>query len=431
NAFMNGAKVAYKAVMKPVEGTILTVIRESSEEALMYLNNNPNITIDEYMDYLIERAKFSLKTTPDLLPILKEVGVVDSGGCGLLYILSGFNSALKGNVIALEKKTNTSSESNLAQVDNDEFGYCTEFIVKLSDFGMDHFKEDDMKKSLSRMGDSIVVVQDDDIFKVHVHTLKPGDALNMAQKYGEFIKLKIENMQLQHENIVSNETKDEVIEEQEYAIIAVASGDGIKDTFNSFNANYIISGGQTMNPSTIDFVEMIETTNAKKVIILPNNSNIILAANQAASQYEDGHVIVLPTKTIPQGLSACIVFEPGMDLDANLANMQEAIDNTHTGQVTYAIKDTSYNGLLIKENDYIGIKDKDIVTNGPDKMETICRLLDLLVSKDSEIVTIIKGEDGTDEEVEKIIAYIDEEFNIEVDMIDGGQPVYSFIFGVE
>ncbi|SJZ98399.1 DAK2 domain-containing protein [Anaerorhabdus furcosa] len=434
-AFMNGSRVAYKAVMRPVEGTILTVIRESSEMAQIYANENPESTPLEYLTVLCNEAKKSLDSTPELLPVLKEVGVVDSGGAGLLLVLEGFKAALEGNPIAASEETGTVQNTAAMEMENEGFGYCTEFIVRLNNESLKTFKEEKLRKSLAQLGESIVVVQDEEIVKVHVHTLTPGDALNLAQRYGEFVKLKIENMQEQHNTItqgaespakapVSNEKK-------KYAIIAVAAGDGLKALFEEYRVDKVISGGQTMNPSTEDFVAAIRELNAEHIFILPNNSNIILAAQQAKDVLENENIHVLATKSIPQGLSACIMFNPETEIEDNLAEMEAAIAHVKTGQVTYAIKDTTFEGLAISEGDYMGIFEKDIVIATKDKLESTFRLLDKMIDGDSEIITLLVGEDVSDDEVSQVEDYIASTFDVEVDTQKGNQPVYSFIIGVE
>lgn len=429
-AFVKGSEIAYKAVMRPVEGTILTVIRESSNKALKRIEGNDSITIEEYFDILLEEANISLEHTPELLPVLKEVGVVDSGGAGLVAIIEGFVAALKGNPIKLMEGGATSASAAL-DVDNDEFGYCTEFIIRLSEGGRAIFNEDKMKKNLARMGDSVVVVQDEELVKVHVHTLTPGDALNLAQRFGEFVKLKIENMQEQHNTILQEKLEPVAVEKKPYAIISVAAGDGLKKLFEEYRVDVVISGGQTMNPSTEDFVEAIKKCNAEHLFILPNNSNIILAAQQAKLVCEDLAITVLETKSIPQGLSACIMFNPEVSVAENIEEMNRAIKRVVTGQVTYAIKDTTFDGLEINAQDYMGIAEKDIVIATPSKIEAACRLLDKLVFDEAEIITMIIGEDASEEEVTQIETYITDTFNLELDIQKGNQPVYSFIFGVE
>lgn len=432
-AFVNGSKVAYKAVMRPVEGTILTVIRESSEFTLAYASGKEEITPLEVIEYLVKEANESLNRTPELLPVLKEVGVVDSGGAGLLKVLEGMEMALKGQM--LERTEAVAVEGAVSAVESEEFGYCTEFIIQLSEKGMKTFKEETLKDSLSRIGNSLVVVQDDDIVKVHVHTLTPGDALNMGQRYGEFLKLKIENMSVQHENLVVNSKEEFKNEpEKEYAIIAVAAGDGLTEVFKELRADVVISGGQTMNPSTEDFVAAIEKCNARHVFVLPNNSNIILAAQQAESicDAEQVEVIVLPTKSIPQGYAALVNFNPEVDAETNKETMMEAIGHVQTGQVTFAIKDTTFEGLEIKANEFMGIKEKAIIVSTPDKLEATKHLLSQMLDEDSELVTIFTGEDVTEEESEAIEEFVTENYpDAEVEMIVGGQPVYSFVISVE
>ncbi len=431
HAFVQGSRVAYKAVMRPVEGTILTVIREAADYTFAYASGIEGITCSQVIDKMVEEAHASLQRTPDLLPVLKEVGVVDSGGAGLLTILEGFQSAIHGKVIEKSEQVAIQSAAG-AEVESEEFGYCTEFIIRLSDQSLKTFKEESLKNALARIGNSIVCVQDDDIVKVHVHTLKPGDALNLGQRHGEFVKLKIENMQEQHENIILNaEVKKEEKPKSKYAIITVAAGNGLKDMFTELRADYVISGGQTMNPSTEDFVDAIRKVNAEHIFILPNNSNIILAAQQAAAVCEDEKIHVIPTKTIPQGLSACIMFNPEVDFEMNVAEMSDAISLVKTGQVTYAIKDTTFEGLVITAGDYMGIKEKDIVVSTPDKLAATKALLDDMVDDESEIITLIYGEDVTEEEVRQMEVYIDETFDVEVEVNKGDQPVYSFIIGVE
>lgn len=432
-AFVNGSRVAYKAVMRPVEGTILTVIRESADYTLAFASGKEAVTPLEVIEYLVKEAEESLNRTPDLLPVLKEVGVVDSGGAGLLTVLKGFEMALKGQM--LERTEAIAVDGAATVVESEEFGYCTEFIIQLSENGFKTFKEEALKDALSRIGNSLVVVQDDDIVKVHVHTLTPGEALNLGQRYGEFLKLKIENMSVQHENLVVN-SKEEFKNnpEKEYAIIAVAAGDGLSETFKDLRTDIVISGGQTMNPSTEDFVAAINECNARHVFVLPNNSNIVLAAQQAESicDAEQVEVIVLPTKSIPQGYAALINFNPDVDVETNKENMMAAVEHVQTGQVTFAIKDTTYEGLEIKANEFMGIKEKAIIVSCEDKLEATRYLISQMINEDSELVTIFTGEDVNEDETSNIEEYIEENYpDVEVEIIEGGQPVYSFIVSVE
>ncbi len=436
HALQNGAKVAYKAVMRPVEGTILTVIRESSDATIKYVQEG--MEIEDVFSYFVKEAEESLERTPDLLPVLKEVGVVDSGGAGLLLVLTGFMAALAGEEIErVDIKGDASSKESLVGVEsNDEeaYGYCTEFIFRLDEGKRKVFKEESLRNELERLpGNSIVVVQDDDIVKVHVHTLKPGNALNVAQRYGEFIKLKIENMQEQHNSILeANSAPSTPKEQKDVSIISVAAGEGVRDMFLELHCDYVVSGGQTMNPSAEDIVAAIREVNAKHVIILPNNSNIVMTAQQAAIILEDEiDVIVIPSKTIPQGLSACIMFNPEVSIEENVEEMKEAISNVKTGQVTFAIKDTNIDGVEIKANQYMALCEKDIKACVPDKLEALKETLNGLVDEDSEIITLIYGEDVNEDEVSKIEEYVEENFDAELECVDGKQPVYSFIVGVE
>ncbi|MCD7810085.1 MAG: DAK2 domain-containing protein [Erysipelotrichaceae bacterium] len=443
-AFENGAKVAYKAVMRPVEGTILTVIRESSKATMKYAQEG--MEIEDVFSYFVKQAEISLDNTPELLPVLKEVGVVDSGGAGLLLILTGFMAALAGEHIHRVDIQEESKKEALVEVENeseDAYGYCTEFIFRIDPHKLKAFKEENLRNELERLpGNSIVVVQDEDIVKVHVHTLKPGNALNVAQRYGEFIKLKIENMQEQHNHIIEmNDTpaanakatltspKDE---EKEVAVISVAAGEGIKNMFMELYCDYVVSGGQTMNPSTEDIVAAIREVRAKHVIVLPNNSNIVMTAQQTVDILDgEVDVRVVPSKSIPQGLSACIMYNPEVSLEDNLKEMNEAIKNVKTGQVTFAIKDTVIDGLDIKANQYMALCDKEIKACVPNKVDALKATLDGLVDEDSEIITLIYGDDVSEAEVKEAEDYIADHFEAEVEVTNGMQPVYSFIIGVE
>lgn len=432
-ALVNGSRVAYRAVMRPVEGTILTVVREAADYTYAYTVTEEITDCIKVMEKMVLEANESLLRTPELLPVLAEVGVVDSGGKGLCIILEGFLSAMKGEVIA---PSNDASSYDSAQTKieggEEEFGFCTEFILHLTPTGIKHFSEEDFKNELATIGNSIVCVQDDDLVKVHVHTLEPQTAIKMGKRRGRFMKLKIENMQEQHDNILEKQEEEEVVaEHKKYAIITVAPGKGIDAMFKELRADIVVGGGQTMNPSTEDFVSAIGKVNADHIIILPNNSNIVLAANQACQVCEDKDIHVLPTKTIPQGLSACIMFNPEVDIEDNLAEMQEAIDHVKSGEVTYAIKDTTYEGLEIKKDEYMGIFGKAIVVSDPDMMASTKALLDKMLDEDSELVTLIYGDTATLEQAEEIAEYIEDTSDAEVEIHEGNQPVYSFIIGVE
>ena len=433
-ALESGVKTAYKAVMKPIEGTILTVARESAEAAGAKYETVETI-VDLY-DLVVNEMQISLNRTPELLPVLKEVGVVDSGGQGLLYIFEGFLKALKGETIVLEAQTEATGESAQTALSSDEveFGYCTEFIIRL-DEERTPFKEDVFRGRLEKLGNSIVVVQDEDIVKVHVHTLTPGDALNLAQKHGEFVKLKIENMTEQHNEIIGQnapQSEPAKREQAEYGIISVVAGEGIKHLFEEQGCHYVIEGGQTMNPSTEDFLKAIDELNAKNIIILPNNSNIIMAANQAAQVTEDVNVVVVPSKTIPQGYTALMMFNEHASVEDNIEEMNQAITEVKSGQVTYAVRDTQMNGVDIKENDFIGILDKDIIVYVPERFESACALVDKMIDEDSEIVTILYGEGVDEDEADELAEYIENKYDdVEVTIFDGQQPVYSYIISVE
>jgi len=445
DALISAKDVAYKAVMKPVEGTILTVIRESSVALKNHVDGlEKAVTIKECMEYLIDEAVNSLNRTPELLPVLKEVGVVDSGGAGLIKVLEGFLSALNDRVIEREKATvqqnevSTPSISAQSKIENEEFGYCTEFIMQLSPEkeGKKNFVPSRFKSVLENHGNSIVVVQDDDIVKVHIHTMKPGNIFNYAQQFGEFVTLKVENMQLQHSNLAEKETettKTKPIsqEKKKYGIISVSVGEGLNQMFKELRVDEIVSGGQTMNPSTEDFVEAINRINAENVFILPNNSNIVMAANQASEVVEGVNCKVIPTKTIPQGMVACMMFNPYGDVEENYEQMCEAMQGVKTGQVTFAIKDTNINGIEIKENHFMGLNGKNIVTCKEDKVDATITLLETMIDEDSEIVTLIAGEDAKEHETKQIVDYLNDKYTVEIEVKQGMQPVYSYIIGVE
>ncbi|MDY4848916.1 MAG: DAK2 domain-containing protein [Bacilli bacterium] len=443
-AWEKGVEVAYKAVVKPVEGTILTVIRESSH----YLHENVknSMTIEKAMDLLIAEAKESLKRTPELLPILKEVGVIDSGGAGLLKIFEGMKAALEDNFIERNQATATDKESPLiaagASMEDEEFGYCTEFIMSLGpDSVKKPFNEKRFTNILASRGNSLVVVRDEDIVKVHVHTMTPGQVLNYAQQFGEFLKLKIENMTEQHHALETGATveahEDLVKEEkpkQKYALVAVSSGDGLDQFFNDIGITNIVKGGQTMNPSANDFVEAIKAAHAENVYIFPNNSNIVMAASQASEMIEDEdiRVFVIPSKTIPQGITSAIMFNPETNPEDNFNEMKAALKTVKSGEITFAIRDTEINGLSLKKDDFIGILEKDIVVTNKDKIQTLYDLLDKMIDEDSSLITLIIGKDVKEEEVDTIRDTLEEKYSdLDLDIRSGLQPVYSFLIGVE
>lgn len=436
HALVNGSRVAYRAVMRPVEGTILTVVREAADYTYAYTVTEEIKDCTEVIQKMVEEANESLKRTPELLPVLAEVGVVDSGGKGLCVIFEGFLSALKGTVVqkadqeAVEDHAQTKVEGG-----EDEYGFCTEFVIQLNEIGMKNFSEEGFRDELASIGNSLVCVQDEDLVKVHVHTLKPYVALKMGRRQGRFVKIKVENMQQQHDHIVELEDAkaavEEPVEHKKYAIITVAPGKGIDEMFKEYRADIVIGGGQTMNPSTEDFVSAIEKLNADHIFILPNNSNIILAANQAKDVCEDADIHVLETKTVPQGLSACVMFNPDADLESNLNEMNEAIAHVKSGEVTYAIKDTTYEGQEIKKGEYMGISGKKIAASVPDCMEASKTLVSSMLDEDSELVTLIYGVDATEEQAQELADYIEENSDAEVEIHNGQQPVYPFIIGVE
>lgn len=442
DAFLNGSQVAYKAVMRPVEGTILTVIRESSTALSEKVNES--MSIEKAMDCILKEAKASLKRTPELLPVLKEVGVVDSGGAGLVTILEGMKSAIDGVIIEKINATSVDEKPVIiggapSQIDGeDEFGYCTEFIMRLGpDATKKPFNERRFKSVLESRGNSIVVVFDEDIVKVHIHTLAPGDILSYAQNFGEFLTIKVENMTEQHTKLkegaakADNEAnKPELID---FGMVAISAGKGIDELFKDLGVNEIVSGGQTMNPSTEDIVKAVKSVNAKDVYIFPNNSNIIMAAMQAKDVLvDDYNVHVISSKTIPQGISAVSVFNPDASAIENEEAMNDAIHNVQSGSVTYAIKDTVIDGVKIVKDHFMGIKDKVIVTCLKDKMAALYALVESMVNEDSYLITLLVGEDVTAKEEKQVSEKLSELYpEIDIDIRRGEQPVYSFLVGVE
>ena len=451
DAWQKGVEVAYKAVIRPVEGTILTVVRESSQ----YLHDNvkPSFTIDKAMELLIKEAHESLKRTPELLPILKEVGVIDSGGAGLIYIFEGMREAINDSFIERSQATATEADNPIvaagASMEDEEFGYCTEFIMSLGpDSVKKPFNEKRFTNILASHGNSLVVVRDEDIVKVHVHTLTPGNILNYAQQFGEFLKLKIENMTEQHhalatgalkedevhEDLVPEPEEEEPKERTDYAMIAVSSGDGIDEFFREAGVSEIVKGGQTMNPSSQDFLAAIKHANARNIFIFPNNSNIVMAASQACDMVEDEdtNVYVIPSKTIPQGISACIMFNSEATPEENFEEMKAALSNVKSGEVTFAIRDSEINGVKVKKDDFIGIMEKEIVSDDKDKITVLKALLDRMINDESSLITILVGEDVSEEEIEQVRSYVEEKYSdLDLDLRLGLQPVYSFLVGVE
>ncbi len=397
-SFVNGAKIAYKAVMRPVEGTILTVAREMADYGRFYVEANPKCSIEEYFDYILKMAKESLQSTPELLPVLKEVGVVDSGGAGFVAIIEGMNLYLQNKPVKLL----SNQEANQG-VDE---GYCVEVLVSLNDLYKREFSKERLTRSLGRTCNDISVVKKNNEVIIHVHTSSPGDIINTAHRFGDLEKVKVEKYKSEHNSVFDYSEDDKTKEHKKYAFISVCNGNGIKELFESLNVDHIIHGGQTMNPATEDFVNILNTINADNVFILPNNSNIFLAANQAKDIVDDKNVYVLETKSIPQGISACINFNFELDVDDNIANMNMGIESIKTGSVTQAIKDTSYNSLKIKKDDYMGISEKEVIVSTDDLLKATYGLLDHLIDEDCGYVTIIYGSQTDEETAEKVLNYI-------------------------
>lgn len=450
-ALQGGVETAYKAVMKPQEGTILTVARKSAEAAKKVAKDGGDIVA--VMKDTYEAAEAALKTTPDLLPVLKEVGVVDSGGQGLTFVYQGFYDALSGNVrddevhkpspvemdemVSAEHHKSAQGKLNTEDI---KYGYCTEIMVRLGAGRLveKKFDYDEFRDYLAEIGDSLLVIADDEVVKVHVHTEHPGMVLSYGQKFGSLIKVKVDNMRLQHETILEKdeeEEREEEISENEisgdYGIIAIASGEGVAEIFKNLGATYVLSGGQTMNPSTKDIVDAIAKTKKDKVIILPNNKNIFLAADQAA-EVCDVDAVVVPSKTIAQGMAAMLGFSKDADLEENKEAMTDELDTVISGQVTIAVRDTTIEGREIKKDDYMGIVDGNIVVTNPDRKEAAIEMVKAMLDEDSEVVTIIYGEDGNKEEAEAIetaVSELDEDLEIEIH--EGNQPVYPYLISVE
>lgn len=485
-AFMSGKETAYKAVMRPVEGTILTVIREAS--AALFEKAEKDMPMDVALDILYEEAIKSLNHTPDLLPVLKEVGVVDSGGAGLCKVLEGFSKALHNEIVEKEMATVTEKSpaystgkitpdveghgSVQAKFNHEEFGYCTQFLLKLADQnnlqGKKIFNEKRFKSVLEAHGNSIVFIHSDDLVKVHIHTMKPGNIFTYAQQFGEFKTMKCDNMSEQHEELMDdfeNEQKKNGIEDsgekfdvalkadttlsssdqakqlgitssekKKFALIAVAVGKGIENMFKQSNVDYIISGGQTMNPSTADFVNAIKQVNAENIFLFPNNGNILMAATQAAElMKEECNIAVIPTKTIPQGLTACMVFNPDATLEENEEFMKENLQGVKSGEITYAVKDTTIDGVTVEKDKFMGITNKKIVCCHKHKLNTLLDMLEHMIDEDASIITIICGEDITPEEKTEVEEKVNEKYgdDFEIDVAQGDQPVYSFFVAVE
>ncbi|WEV70330.1 DAK2 domain-containing protein [Lactobacillus sp. ESL0785] len=441
NAFSNGVATAYKAVMKPVEGTILTVARVAAQEGANKANETDDV--EEVMKAIVEGAKKSLKTTPDLLPVLKQVGVVDSGGQGLLFIYEGFLEGILGENFAdryqpdkgeMDEMINAMHHQSVqTQLSTQDIknGYCTEIMVDLTADIPDkkQFNLEEFRKHLSEIGDSLLAVSDDEVVKVHIHTEHPGSVFQYGSQFGQLGKIKIDNMRIQHETIVND--SEEKQESVDFAVIAVASGNGIRKLFESEGVNRIISGGQTMNPSTQDIIDAIKKSGAQKAIVLPNNGNIVMAAKQAA-EVSDIPVGIVPTKTISQGLTAMLSFDPEMSVEDNVTSMTEDLDTVVSGEVTQANRDTTINEVEVHANDYLGIIDGDIQIDDPDLIQATVAMIEKMLDEDSEIITVMFGRDSTKKQADQVVAKLKEMHDdLEFEVHDGGQPVYNFLISVE
>ena len=438
-AFQAGVNTAYKAVMKPVEGTILTVAREAGEAAVKSAETTDDIIT--VMEAVIESGQVALDNTPNQLPVLKEVGVVDSGGQGLMFVYEGFLATLKGEKIAPNREKVDTDEfinddhdfGGIIDTEDIVYGYCTEIMVRF-DKDKKPFDEEQFRQDMSEFGDSLLVISDDEIVKVHVHSETPGEVLTYGSQYGELIKMKIENMREQHREVLrksaDKKIKQEKQEEIDTAVITISMGDGITKLFKSLGATHVISGGQTMNPSTEDIVKVVKESGCKKAIILPNNKNIIMAAEQV-EQLVDIPVAVVTSKTVSQGLSAMLNFNLEQSIEENKAQMEDAMQFVKSGSVTYAVRDTNIDGITIKKGEFMGINEGKIKVSDSDHVAVSQKLIDDMLDEDSEILTIIKGEDATDEEVSKLESYVEEHYeDVEIEVHQGDQPIYSFLFSV-
>lgn len=453
-ACQKAVETAYKAVMKPKEGTILTVAKGAAEKALELSDDTEDVV--KFVEEVIKQAEYVLDQTPEMLPVLKQAGVVDSGGQGLVQVLKGAYDALIGKEIDYTIEgapTGAAPAKILAETEAEiKFGYCTEFIIVLN-APMSDNEEHAYKAFLESIGDSIVVVADDEIVKTHVHTNDPGLALQKALTFGSLSKIKIDNMREEHqEKLIKDSQKlaaQQKAEEEAYeaaqaaektnnmpakemGFVSVSIGEGMNEVFRGLGVDYLIEGGQTMNPSTEDMLNAIEHVNAKTVFILPNNKNIIMAANQAVDLVEDKQIIVIPTKTIPQGITALVNYIPDHSAEENKEQMMAEIENVKTGQVTYAVRDTEIDGKTIKQNDFMGIGDKSILSVGTDLRATTLEMVDAMVDEDSAIVSIYFGSDSDEDSANELAAAIEEKYpDVEVEVNDGGQPIYYYVISVE
>ena len=453
-ACQKAVETAYKAVMKPKEGTILTVAKGAADKALELADETDDLVY--FCQEVIKEAEYVLSQTPEMLPVLKQAGVVDSGGQGLVQVLKGGVDALLGKEIDYTIEEETSGSSAVSTVEaapvDIKFGYCTEFIIML-DHPMSDKAVAEYKAYLESIGDSIVVVADDEIVKTHVHTNDPGLAIQTALGHGALSRIKIDNMREEHQEklikdaqklasqqeettaakeAVADEPSEEELPHKEMGFISVSIGEGMNEIFRGLGVDYIIEGGQTMNPSTEDMLNAIDHVNADHIFILPNNKNIIMAANQAASLVEDKEIIVIPTKTIPQGITALVNFIPDYSVEENTETMNAEIALVKTGQVTYAVRDTEIDGKTIMQDDFMGIGDKSILSVGKDLKETTLEMVDQLIDEDSAIVSLYFGSDSTEEDAQELASLIQEKYpDVEVEINDGGQPIYYYVISVE
>ncbi len=430
-AFKQASVYGYKSVMNPIEGTILTVVRMIAENLEKTIT--PSMTIIEAFEFAVKFAREACDITPSLLPVLKEVGVTDSGGEGLFLIIEGMLLSLKGKPVKVQKEVlvDTTSFFDGDEVFDGEFGYCTEFIVELK--APKHFKKDKFEQALVKMGDSIVVVNDEEILKVHLHTIAPGKVFTFAQKFGEFLKLKSENMTLQANESQGKKTSANTssTEKLSIGVISCNIGNGIIGDMRELGADFIIEGGQTMNPSASDFIEAIKKLNTDKIIILPNNSNIILAAQQVAQTVTDKEIVIIPTKTQLQGLTVIMNFNKEASLDENKEEMMEAISTVKTGQITKASRTTKIEGVSVKEGEFLAIAEKKILKSTASSVQAAILVSKKLIDKETEVVTIYYGDESTTTDAEELASYIETHYDVEVDLKDGAQPVYNFLIGYE
>ncbi len=431
-AFKLASDTAYKAVMKPTEGTILTVARGCAEHALMLANKEDDIFA--FMKSVIEYGNEVLNKTPDMLPVLKQAGVVDAGGKGLMCVLAGAYNAMTMDEIVLDTSDEGIVEvkpvSHHIESKDIEFGYCTEFMINTKD---DDYEE--LRKNLSKLGDSLMVVGGEGLIKVHVHTNNPGKVLEKALTLGELNDIKIDNMRYQHNHIIEKEAYEESNQTdkpmKKYSFITVSIGEGIDTVFKELNVDYIIPGGQTMNPSTEDILNAVKEVEGENIIILPNNGNIVLAADQA-KELSDKNVYVFPTKTIPEGITALLYFDSELDIEENLTNMKEAVDNVKTAQVTYAVRDTEMNNVKINKDDIIGISMGEIIATGENIQKVSFDLIKNIVDEDASLITIFYGNGVEEEKATELSQQLQEEFeDFDVELVFGGQPLYYYIFSIE